>query len=646
MSIITSQNWDGVTPPAIPSGWTVSAGLVTTSSGQTSPPNSLGSSSPTFSGTTAAMWGTLDSNSGNVAVQSSLYLGADGSANRWGLFARADKTPLSGSSMFYALWLANLASPSSPTLSISLTDHGIESALNGATVPIGGPITGGWYTAFLVISGSTLTGSLQRQSDGAWLTSNGTWGTSQANAISVLDSSLSGSGYAGVLLNGTLAGTMYSDDFVLSTAPNPVSLTSTPVAAAGTLPAAALSVGSSFTESGLTAIGSLPTFTPFFDYTLGTTPLASSSSLSSITVGLGAASVVTVITANASLPTGTISLDWTVPTIPAASIGVLITASIATVASFPSNAFGMSAVLASATPAIGEAIPTGTPIAGSGSLTTAAIAVGFGAGISVNTLFDGMAVEPSVLIEYDGNPMVGAILTVGAFGTAALLVSATEVVTMSSLTASGSLPAAAVSTSSNGVVYNVYRNDGSGGPIDYTNPIATTSAPSEISGPPVFPSDWKFGVRACQLANSLEEKNLDAAIELVLNGSAADISATPIAPNGLRAIPRAAGAIRVEWGYHSMGRGRLPLGFNVYLGVGGTPDYSSPVFSTAYALGRTTYLGDLTGLVSGTTYTVGVRAYNAAGEETNSSTVAITSDATGPQGVDTLTATPTAIQGD
>ena len=217
---------------------------------------------------------------------------------------------------------------------------------------------------------------------------------------------------------------------------------------------------------------------------------------------------------------------------------------------------------------------------------------------------------------------------------------------MSNLTASGSLPSANALTSTNGVVYNLYRNDGAGGPIDYTSPIATTSATSWTSGPLVYPGVWKFGVRAYQVANSLEEKNLDAAIELVLDGSAADVSATPIAPSGLRAIPRPGGAIRVEWGYHSTVRGRLPLGFHVYLGAGGAPDYSSPVFSTVHLLGRTSYLGDLTGLVSGTTYTVGVRAYNAAGEEKNSSTVAITSDATGPQGVDTLIATPTAIQGD
>ena len=201
-------------------------------------------------------------------------------------------------------------------------------------------------------------------------------------------------------------------------------------------------------------------------------------------------------------------------------------------------------------------------------------------------------------------------------------------------------------TTQDAIAYNIYRNDGSGGPIDYATPVASTSSTSWASGPLAAPGQWKFGVRAARLADGLEEKNLDAAVAISLGDAGADLSGRPAGPSGLRAFPRANGAIRVEWGYLTAARARSPLGFHVYLGAGGSPDYSAPVASTPYSLGRASYLCDLPGLVHGTRYAIGVRAYNGAGEEANTSTVQITSDAIGPQGVDILTATPTAQQGD
>jgi hypothetical protein len=199
------------------------------------------------------------------------------------------------------------------------------------------------------------------------------------------------------------------------------------------------------------------------------------------------------------------------------------------------------------------------------------------------------------------------------------------------------------------ITYNIYRNDGSGGPIDYSTPIASTTATSWTStGAPglASPGAWKFGVRAFRAEDALEEKNLDAAVALILDASALDVSRRPVAPSGLRAIPRAAGAIRVEWGCQLRDRARAPIGFRIYAGDGARPDYTTPRASVAYALGRTSYFADLTGLASGTTYSLGVRAFNDAGEETNETAVLTTADAAGPAAVDTLTATATATQGD
>ncbi|ODU01700.1 MAG: hypothetical protein ABS79_01325 [Planctomycetes bacterium SCN 63-9] len=104
--------------------------------------------------------------------------------------------------------------------------------------------------------------------------------------------------------------------------------------------------------------------------------------------------------------------------------------------------------------------------------------------------------------------------------------------------------------------------------------------------------------------------------------------------------------IRVEWGYHQINRSRLPDGFRIYLGVGPQPDYSSPAASVPHVLARTAYVSDLIGLAPGAIYSIGVRAFNGSGEETNTVTSLAISDATGPDGVDSLMALPTATQGD
>jgi hypothetical protein len=58
-------------------------------------------------------------------------------------------------------------------------------------------------------------------------------------------------------------------------------------------------------------------------------------------------------------------------------------------------------------------------------------------------------------------------------------------------------------------------------------------------------------------------------------------------------------------------------------------------FQTAIA---GSFVTDLPGLINGTVYTIGVRAYNGTAEEPNTVTVNCTADATGPAAVASLTA--------
>jgi hypothetical protein len=191
--------------------------------------------------------------------------------------------------------------------------------------------------------------------------------------------------------------------------------------------------------------------------------------------------------------------------------------------------------------------------------------------------------------------------------------------------------------------YHVYDNGGSG-PIDYSTIVATIlgfTTTTWTSSALSFPGDWKFGVRAFN-ANG-EEKNLDAFVEIILDSSGNDITNRPIAPMGLRAFATAGAGVRVEWTYAAMNRAKLPTGFHVYIGTGGAPSYGSPVATVSYqAAIAGSWVANLAGLTGGTTYAVGVRAYNATAEEPNTTFVLVTADSSGPSSVVSLTATAVA----
>jgi hypothetical protein len=188
------------------------------------------------------------------------------------------------------------------------------------------------------------------------------------------------------------------------------------------------------------------------------------------------------------------------------------------------------------------------------------------------------------------------------------------------------------------VTYHVYANSGAGDPIDYATPIATTSALSYTTGPLAFPGSWSFGVRASN-ANG-EEQNLDCAVTLMLDATGKDVSAMPAAPMALVATAVAGGGVKVQWTIPLTGTS-VPSGFHVYIGLG-SPDYTTPVATVAFQSRRGgVWVTDLTGLADGSVYSVGVRAYSAVAEETNTRTVNVTARTSGPAAVHNLTGTAT-----
>lgn len=194
------------------------------------------------------------------------------------------------------------------------------------------------------------------------------------------------------------------------------------------------------------------------------------------------------------------------------------------------------------------------------------------------------------------------------------------------------------------ISYRVYGDDGdgTGGPINYATPVATVSALTFTTGPLAFPGVYSFLVRAFDTVTGLEDQNGDARVTVRLDATGKDISLLPNAPAGLTATPLAAGGAKVSWIYGPAGQGSKPTGFHVYVGIG-TPNYATPAATVAFHGGApsTPYFAKLTGLTGGTTYAVGVRTYNASGEETNVSTASITAVTAGPSPVVSLTSTVT-----
>jgi hypothetical protein len=188
--------------------------------------------------------------------------------------------------------------------------------------------------------------------------------------------------------------------------------------------------------------------------------------------------------------------------------------------------------------------------------------------------------------------------------------------------------------------YHIYSNTGSDDPINYTTPAGTAliSDTSWTSTALTAPGTWRFGVHA--FSSDGEEQNLDCAVTIVLDAFGNDISNQPLSPAGLRSFATPNGSIRVEWYYPTTRGPTSPLGFNVYLGSGVTPIYSTPAAKVLYSTGLfNVFVANITGLIDETTYSVGVRAYNSSGEEQNTSTVSVTADATGPSAVALLAAT-------
>lgn len=188
------------------------------------------------------------------------------------------------------------------------------------------------------------------------------------------------------------------------------------------------------------------------------------------------------------------------------------------------------------------------------------------------------------------------------------------------------------------VEYHIYRNDGLGGPVDYSSAIATVNGLSYATAPIPAGSDVRFAVRAFDTVSGLEDRNTDAAVRIVTDGAGIDRTGTPASPTGLTATATAGGTAKVEWGQPPSTRENAPSTFNVWMTASPGPiNHAATPDATTPFVGAGNYHATLTGLADGVSYLVAVRAVNANGSDGNVATVVVVGSTVGPDAVQELT---------
>ena len=137
--------------------------------------------------------------------------------------------------------------------------------------------------------------------------------------------------------------------------------------------------------------------------------------------------------------------------------------------------------------------------------------------------------------------------------------------------------------------YQIYSNGGSGGAVDYSTPVATTSALSAVLGPLAPSSDNTFVVRALDTTSGLEEANTTVSVRIVIGADGSDVTALPASPHAVALAAVGAGSCRVSWAYVPVAGYGTPTGFNVYLAPSSAAAPVPPTATVAYQSGCVGY---------------------------------------------------------
>lgn len=226
MTVIASLNFDSVTAPALPAGWNASSiNIVTTTLQALSAPNSL----TQVVGTDQVELftkATADGNGGNVQIDVAFAINSD-SADGY-VVARCDATPAPNTLVFAHLDVTSGATTYGFYLGDYVSGTKTERAFSGNGT-LTNFVANTWYLMRFIVSGSSLSLQVIRDSDGFYLQSDFTFAAGQHVLITATTPVAAASGYYGVGFFKASATTatkvVYLDNLVVSTAAPPRSAT-------------------------------------------------------------------------------------------------------------------------------------------------------------------------------------------------------------------------------------------------------------------------------------------------------------------------------------------------------------------------------------------------------------------------------------
>lgn len=168
----------------------------------------------------------------------------------------------------------NTKSPSYYAVSITRgLDVQILSVQNGVTTVLSDLtsntwISGIWVNVSLVVQGNTLQVEVYRLDNGQYLNQDGNWQASPAIAMSVNDSTLTKTGYVGIVRPASYSGQVYYDNFSVVQSSAPPSVPAPPVVTVPPPPPSGSTSGSTSTGSGSTTTSnaSLPAVPQHYSY--------------------------------------------------------------------------------------------------------------------------------------------------------------------------------------------------------------------------------------------------------------------------------------------------------------------------------------------------------------------------------------------
>lgn len=245
MSVLTSEGFDGVTPPALPAGWTATSNpLSTSASVSRSSPNALHNGSPFARDT---YFDALDGNGGDCRIAASFRVASGYSSPGSGLrliLRDADQD------LADCYFCSVHTRTDQASVAVYRRLGGGSLALDAITLSGSSPIDADtWYRVTFTAEGTSITLRVQRESDSQYLAHDGTWGASEVDCCSATNSDVTGEGYAGIALENANYADAYADDVVIDDLAGGGGDTTPPTASGWATNPAGTSIAATLTEA-------------------------------------------------------------------------------------------------------------------------------------------------------------------------------------------------------------------------------------------------------------------------------------------------------------------------------------------------------------------------------------------------------------